>query len=108
MPAATRPPVVPEDRSLDEFSTAGATDTAADDAAADDAAADTVDAADDAEDSADTAGDDDAVPDLDAVAPAEATYDVSPDGADCAVCGATATRRWRDDPGYVCADCKEW
>lgn len=44
----------------------------------------------------------------DAVGPATSTYDWSPDGDDCAACSATVERRWRDDPGLVCADCKEW
>lgn len=42
------------------------------------------------------------------VAPAEPTYDWSPDGAECAGCGETAATRWRQDGEYVCADCKEW
>ncbi|MFC7135669.1 DUF7573 domain-containing protein [Halobaculum litoreum] len=103
---------MPEDRSLDEFATPGGEDGAPageDDPAADAPAAD--DAVVDAQPDADPEGDadaDDSAPAPDAVAPAEATYDHSPDGAACAVCGGTTTRRWRDDPGYVCADCKEW
>jgi hypothetical protein len=44
----------------------------------------------------------------DAVDPVDPTYDYSPDGASCGACGERVTRRWRDDGGYVCADCKEW
>jgi len=43
-----------------------------------------------------------------AVDPARSTYDWSPEGAECAACGATVEARWRDEPGLVCADCKEW
>lgn len=44
----------------------------------------------------------------DAVDPAESTYDWTPTGASCAACSATVERRWRDDEGLVCADCKSW
>jgi len=44
----------------------------------------------------------------DAVDAAIATHDFSPDGAACAACGAVVERRWRDDAGLVCADCKDW
>lgn len=44
----------------------------------------------------------------DAVDPAESTYDWTPTGASCAACSATVERRWRDDDGLVCADCKSW
>jgi formylmethanofuran dehydrogenase subunit E len=43
--------------------------------------------------------------------PATPTMRWSPDGAACAACGETVTRRWRAsaaDDDYVCADCKEW
>jgi len=41
--------------------------------------------------------------------PARATMHWSSDGAPCATCGATVTRRWRSDAdAFVCADCKEW
>lgn len=42
------------------------------------------------------------------VEPARATYDWTPDGAACTRCGAAVEKRWRDDGGMVCADCKEW
>ena len=100
---------MPEDRSLDEF---GIGDDAPEDdtsgsAAAPTADADVPDAGVDADATTDTGGEEPAV-DPAEVAPAEATFDHSPDGAACAACGATVTRRWRDDPGYVCEDCKEW
>ncbi|EFW92034.1 hypothetical protein ZOD2009_11175 [Haladaptatus paucihalophilus DX253] len=47
-------------------------------------------------------------PDEPAVEPARATYDWTPDGAACTRCGAAVEKRWRDDGGMVCADCKEW
>jgi hypothetical protein len=71
-----------------------------------------------AEESADATGGDESPADADrdedpplapaAVDPARSTYDWSPDGADCAACGETVEARWRDEPGLVCADCKEW
>jgi len=42
------------------------------------------------------------------VAPAVSTYAWSPEGGECADCGASVRRRWRDDGALVCADCKEW
>jgi hypothetical protein len=42
------------------------------------------------------------------VEPARATYDWTPDGAACTCCGSMVKKRWRDDDGMVCADCKEW
>ncbi|WP_423743237.1 hypothetical protein V5735_09095 (plasmid) [Haladaptatus sp. SPP-AMP-3] len=47
-------------------------------------------------------------PDEADVEPARATYDWMPDGAACTRCGAAVEKRWRDDGGMVCADCKEW
>jgi hypothetical protein len=40
--------------------------------------------------------------------PAHAAYGWTPGGAECAACGATVRRRWRDDGRFVCADCKAW
>ena len=42
------------------------------------------------------------------VEPARATYDWTPGGADCDCCGTSVEKRWRDEDGMVCADCKEW
>lgn len=42
------------------------------------------------------------------VEPAASTYAWTGDGATCAACGASVTRRWRDGEDLVCADCKEW
>lgn len=36
------------------------------------------------------------------------TYAWDPEGGPCATCGDTATERWRDEAGLVCASCKEW
>lgn len=44
----------------------------------------------------------------DPVEPAVATYDWTPSGAECGECGAVVERRWRDDAGLVCPDCKTW
>ena len=43
-----------------------------------------------------------------AVEPAVPTYDWTPEGAACEACDAVVERRWRDDAGLVCADCKTW
>ncbi|WP_435062109.1 DUF7573 domain-containing protein [Halobaculum sp. EA56] len=118
---------MPEDRSLDEFVPDGDANDGGDEPAVDgDSGTDAVDAGGDptpdsgagadAEPDAATEPDDDAEPDdaeapavaADAVEPAEPAYDVSPDGAACAACGETVTRRWRDDGAYVCPDCKDW
>lgn len=101
MPRAPVDPTVPEDRSLEEFAGADADADANADADAD-AGATNPDAAADA---ADEDGSSEADPVADAADP---TYDHSPDGAPCAACGESVTRRWRDDGDYVCADCKEW
>ncbi|SHG67850.1 DUF7573 domain-containing protein [Halobaculum gomorrense] len=93
---------MPEDHSLEEFASAdpgGSTDSTE----PNDDAVDRVDADGDGADT-DAAADATA----DAVNPAAPTYDHSPDGAACAACGDSVTRRWRDDSDYVCADCKEW
>lgn len=44
----------------------------------------------------------------DSVEPAVSTFEFAPDGAECAVCDAVVERRWRDERGLVCPDCKEW
>ena len=36
------------------------------------------------------------------------TYEWTPGGAACGVCGASVETRWRDGEAFVCADCKEW
>lgn len=40
--------------------------------------------------------------------PAVSTYDFTPGGAPCAACGESVEKRWRDDAGLVCPDCKTW
>ncbi|WP_439028590.1 DUF7573 domain-containing protein [Haloarchaeobius sp. DT45] len=40
--------------------------------------------------------------------PTVTTYQWSPAGGECAACGASVERRWRDRSGFVCAACKEW
>lgn len=40
--------------------------------------------------------------------PGRSTFAWSPGGAECAACGSVVERRWRDDDGLVCEDCKEW
>jgi hypothetical protein len=44
----------------------------------------------------------------DGVEPVESTYDWTPDGAPCAVCGDSVEERWRDADGLVCLECKVW
>lgn len=39
---------------------------------------------------------------------ATTTYAWSTEGVDCADCGSTVTRRWRDGDKLVCASCKSW
>ena len=56
----------------------------------------------DASDDADSGSNSDATDDP------SATTQFSPDGARCETCGNAVTRRWHDDDGFVCADCKEW
>ena len=65
-----------------------------------------------ASDTADTAAADERSPapdeDPGAVEPAVTTYQWTPAGATCAVCGDQTERRWQSDDGLVCPDCKEW
>ncbi|WP_458186891.1 DUF7573 domain-containing protein [Haladaptatus sp. NG-WS-4] len=42
------------------------------------------------------------------IEPASATYAWTPGGVACANCGESVERRWRDEDGMVCVDCKEW
>ena len=83
-----------EDRPLTEF--VADKDSADDDSAPDAGTNDTA-----ADDAADSPVDSDAEP-------ASPTYRWQPDGATCADCGTTTERQWRDDEGFVCADCKSW
>jgi len=36
------------------------------------------------------------------------TFAFVSEGAACTACGAAVTRRWRDEAGLVCPDCKDW
>lgn len=54
-------------------------------------------------DGSDAAAADD--PTVDSIA---STYAWSPEGAECAACGATVEERWRDGDDLVCPDCKAW
>ena len=42
------------------------------------------------------------------VEPAVATYGWTPCGAECQECEETVERRWLDEDGLVCANCKVW
>jgi hypothetical protein len=42
------------------------------------------------------------------VEPAVSTYAWSGEPEVCADCGAAVRRRWRDEAGLVCRDCKAW
>ena len=46
--------------------------------------------------------------DPDEVEPAAATYVWNGDGGVCNACGERSGRRWRQEDGLVCPDCKEW
>jgi len=89
----------------------GATEEQADSAAsagsADEAEADDEDDADPAGSTTDNTDDSPGV-DPDAVEPAVSTYVWDDGGGECAACGATVDRRWRQEDDLVCADCKEW
>ncbi|WP_255197934.1 DUF7573 domain-containing protein [Halorarius litoreus] len=93
------------DRSLDEFARSAPSDSADGDGASGDEAAEAeadsedVDAADSS-----PAGEEP----VDDVSPAVSTYAFAPDGAACDSCGAVVQKRWRDDAGLVCPDCKQW
>lgn len=50
----------------------------------------------------------DGATDASAAAGPGSTYAFSPGGAECTACGATTTRRWRQDGDLVCPDCKRW
>ncbi|WP_267642090.1 DUF7573 domain-containing protein [Haloarchaeobius amylolyticus] len=103
---------MPRDRSLDEFASgeaeaaaeaepatepttdegdAGGSDSGGSDTGAAEAGADTT---------ASSSGTD--------TDPAVTTFQWSPDGRECAECGATVDRRWRDGSLLVCAECKTW
>ncbi|WP_134668807.1 DUF7573 domain-containing protein [Halorussus marinus] len=75
-----------EDASLDAFAASGE----------DDAGSDASD------------GESSAAADAPSVEPARSTYAWSPRGGECADCGESVERRWRDDGALVCGDCKEW
>ena len=46
--------------------------------------------------------------DGDAPEPVVSTFEWTPSGAACAACGSDVERRWREDGGLVCTDCKAW
>ncbi|WP_128477301.1 DUF7573 domain-containing protein [Halorussus pelagicus] len=113
---------MPEDASLDAFASP---DEEADDAENSDAETDESELADaEPTDSDAPAGDSataespadstptDSTPTVEDADPAVSTYGWSPEGGECADCGASAERRWRADGerhgALVCADCKEW
>lgn len=105
------------DASLDEFLGGGDEDGDAAGTDADGAESETAAGAAPEDDRGDGGGAGDGVADeedpplaLDGVEPARSTYAWSPDGAECAACGATVEARWRGEAaeGLVCADCKEW
>ncbi|WP_430503822.1 DUF7573 domain-containing protein [Haloparvum sp. PAK95] len=113
---------MPEDRSLDDFAGASASEEAAEATTE----GDEVEVVDDAEseavavDEADTAADDteDAdgneaiagseADDSETVEPPSITATWATDGVACERCDAAVERRWACDGDYVCADCKDW
>lgn len=95
---------MPDDSTLDAFASSDETEREEDaetDETATTAGVDTEESADDAD--AESAAQSD---------PVRSTYEWTPDGGECADCGASAERRWRSDGqrdgDLVCADCKEW
>ena len=42
------------------------------------------------------------------IPPAKTTYAWDGEGAACEACGETVERRWQQDGGLVCIECKEW
>ncbi|WP_435317081.1 DUF7573 domain-containing protein [Haloarchaeobius sp. TZWSO28] len=82
---------MPQDRSLDEFGP----DTTSEERSDDDAAAGSTTETDQA-------------PSVSDSSPAVTTYSWTPEGGECASCGTATQRRWRDQSGFVCVDCKEW
>jgi len=92
---------VTEDASLDAF--AGSDEAAASDGEPIDDAADGL--TETAADGDESESADETAP---SVSPATSTYDWSPEGGECADCGASVERRWRDGEALVCGDCKEW
>jgi len=100
-----------DNRSLEEFLDAGAGDGqtgAGEEPGTGGGSAETPGRDADAADG-DAAGERDGTADRADPAPADAatsTYAVTT--GPCAACDETVDRRWRDDPGLVCPDCKEW
>ena len=90
------------DRSLDEFADG--------DAGGDDDPTDTdaerAERVTDGDAGAERPADEDDTSDIDEGA--AVTYEWTPGGAACGVCGASVETRWCDGEAFVCADCKEW
>lgn len=63
-------------------------------------------------DGAETAADDETEPDpaaaTDTVEPAATTYAWSGEGTACEACGEVVERRWQQEGGLVCIECKDW
>ena len=95
---------MPEDRSLDDFASAGSDE---EDPAAGSGSAE-IDSTETESTDVEPAETDSADPDPTDVEPAESTSTWSADGADCDRCGTTVSRRWHDDGELVCADCADW
>ncbi|MCU4718234.1 DUF7573 domain-containing protein [Halapricum hydrolyticum] len=71
----------------------------------------TPDTADRDDETPDTADRDDETPDTaepDDADIATSAMSYRSGGGACAVCGTVVERRWRDDDGLVCRDCKTW
>lgn len=107
---ATPSPPVTRNRSLDEFLGGKRTESAEGggepDGAEGEDSGDGERQGSEPEEGADRAGDTSATGE--AVGPARSTYAFAPAGAPCTACGAVVERRWRDEQGLVCPDCKVW
>lgn len=95
---------MPEDRSLDDFASAGTDDGDAE-AEADSAESDSAATAPSEEEADETTSDESIPTDVE---PAESTSTWSTDGADCDRCETTVTRRWHADGNLLCSECVEW
>ena len=89
-------------RSLDEFGTAAPSSEPAEAEGVEDAGTTDEDGADEA------AAEQSPTETVDGIEPVESTYDWTPGGAPCAVCGDAVEERWRDADGLVCPECKVW
>jgi len=97
-----------EDASLDDFLDGESSEQSEAAESTSDATAETV-SGDEAESTTDAATEraDTAAADTD-IEPATTTYAWDGAGGVCEGCGETVERRWQQDSGLVCIECKDW